>query len=60
MKAPKKYRDDAKHCRELLDCPIEPELRIQLRLWAAELEDIANAIECGDEELVRKTFARPF
>jgi hypothetical protein len=33
MKTPKKYREDAKRCRELLDRPVEPELRIQLRLW---------------------------
>jgi hypothetical protein len=59
MKTPKKYREDAKRCRELLDHPVERELRIQLRLWAAELEDIANAVECGDEEAARKEFARP-
>jgi hypothetical protein len=59
MKAPKKYREDAKRCRELLDRPGEPELKIQLRLWAAELEDIADAIECGGEEAARKEFARP-
>ena len=60
MKTPKKYREYAKHCRELLDRPVEPELRTQLRLWAAELEDIANATECGGEEAARKEFARPF
>ena len=49
MKTPKKYREDAKHCRELLDRPVEPELRIQLRLWAAELDDMADAIDCGAE-----------
>ena len=60
MKTLKKYREDAKHCRELLDDrPVEPELRIQLRLWAAELDDMANAIECGDEESARKEFGRP-
>jgi hypothetical protein len=45
MKTPKKYREDAKHCRELLDRPVAPELRVQLRLWAAELDDMADAIE---------------
>jgi hypothetical protein len=59
MKTPLKYREEAKRCRELLDRPVEPELRIQLRLWAAELDDMANAIECGDEESARKEFARP-
>lgn len=59
MKTPKKYREDAKRCRELLDRPVEPELRIQLRLWAAELDDIADAIECGAEASARKEFARP-
>jgi hypothetical protein len=54
MKTPRKYREDAERCRELLDHPVEPELRIQLRLWAAELEDIANAIERGGEEAARK------
>jgi hypothetical protein len=47
MKLPKDYREDAKHCRELLDHPVEPEFRVQLRLWAAELDDIADAIERG-------------
>ena len=47
MKTPKTYREDAKRCRELLDRPLEPEVRIQLRLWAAELDDMADAIECG-------------
>ena len=59
METPTKYREDAKRCRELLDRPVEPELRIQLRLWAAELDDMANAIECGDEESARKEFGRP-
>ena len=59
METPKKYREDAKRCRELLDHPVEPELRIQLRLWAAELDDIADAIECGAEASARKEFARP-
>jgi hypothetical protein len=59
MKTPRKYREDAERCRELLDHPVEPELRTQLRLWAVELEDIANAIERGGEEAARKKFARP-
>jgi hypothetical protein len=59
METPTKYREDAKRCRELLDHPVEPELRIQLRLWAAELDDIADAIECGAEASARKEFARP-
>jgi len=59
MKTPKKYRDDARHCRELLDRPLEPELRNQLRLWAAELDDMANAIERGAEASARREFARP-
>ena len=59
MKTPKKYREDAKRCRELLDRPVEPELRVQLRLWAAELEDIADAIECGAEASAREEFERP-
>ena len=59
MKPPKKYREDAKRCRELLDRQVEPEIRIQLRLWATELDDIADAIECGAEASARKEFARP-
>jgi hypothetical protein len=59
MKTPKKYREDAKHCRELLDRPVEPELRTQLRLWAAELDDMADAIECGGEASARKEIAGP-
>jgi hypothetical protein len=59
MKAPEKYREDAKHCRELLDRPLEPEVRSQLRLWAAELDDMADAIERGAEASARKQFARP-
>jgi len=58
MKMPKDYREDAKHCRELLDHPVEPELRVQLRLWAAELDDIADAIERGAEASARREFAR--
>ena len=60
MKAPERYREDANRCRELLDRPLEPEVRVQLRLWAAELDDIANAVECGAEPPARKKFARPF
>jgi len=59
MKMPENYREDAKRCRELLNRPIEPELRTQLRLWAAELDDIADAIECGAEASARREFARP-
>jgi len=59
MQTPKEYRKGAQHCRELLDHPLEPEVRAQLRLWAAELEDIAVAIECGAEAAARKEFARP-
>jgi hypothetical protein len=59
MKTPKKYRENAKRCREILDRQLEPELRIQLRLWAAELDDIADAIEDGAEASARKEFARP-
>ena len=59
MKTPEKYRDDARHCCELLDRPLEPELRTQLRLWAAELDDMANAIERGAEASARREFARP-
>jgi hypothetical protein len=59
MKTPKKYREDAEHCRELLDQPVESELRIQLRLWAAEFDDMADAIEVGAEPSARKEFARP-
>jgi hypothetical protein len=59
MKTPEKYREDARHCRELLDRPLEPELSIQLRLWAAELDDMADAIERGAEALARRELARP-
>jgi len=59
MQTPKEYRKGAQHCRELLDHPLEPEVRAQLRLWAAELEDIAVAIESGAEAAARKEFARP-
>ena len=59
MQTPRKYREGAQRCRELLDHQLEPEVRIQLRLWAAELDDIAAAIECGSEASVQKEFARP-
>ena len=59
MNTPKKYREDAERCRELLDRPVEPELRVQLRLWAAELDDMADAIERGAETSARKEFAWP-
>ena len=59
MKTPEEYREDARHCRELLDRPLEPELRTQLRLWAAELDDMADAIERGAEASARREFARP-
>jgi hypothetical protein len=59
VKTAEKYREDAKRCRELLDHPVEPEVRIQLRLWAAELDDMADAIERGAEASARKEFARP-
>lgn len=60
MKTPQDYRDNAKHCRELLDRPVERDLRLQLRLWAAELDDMADAIECGCEASDPKEFSRPF
>ena len=60
MRPPDKYREDAQRCRELLDRPLEPGVRVQLRLWAAELDDIADAVECGAEGPARKEFARPF
>ena len=59
MRTPTEYRKGAQHCRELLDHPLEPDVRTQLRLWAAELDDTAAAIECGAEAAVRKEFARP-
>jgi hypothetical protein len=59
MQNPNEYRKGAQRCRELLDHRLEPEVRIQLRLWAAELDDIAAAIECGAETSARKEFARP-
>jgi hypothetical protein len=59
MKTPEEYRDDAEHCRALLQRPVQPDLRIQLRLWAAELDDMADAVERGAEASVRKEFARP-
>jgi len=59
VKTAEKYREDAKRCRELLDRPVEPEVRMQLCLWAAELDDMADAIECGAEASARKEFARP-
>jgi len=60
METPTKYREEAKRCRELLGRPVEPELRVQLRLWAAELDDMADAVERGAEESARKEFSRPF
>jgi hypothetical protein len=59
MQTPKKCREGAQRCRELLDHPLKPEVRVQLRLWAAELEDIAATIESGSETSVQKEFARP-
>jgi hypothetical protein len=60
METPTKYREEAKRCRELLGRPVEPELRVQLRLWAAELDDMADAVERGAEASAREEFARPF
>ena len=60
METPTKYRDEANRCRELLDRPVEPELRVQLRLWEAELDDMADAIERGAEASAWKEFTRPF
>ena len=59
METPTKYREDAKRCRELLDRPVEPELRVQLRLWTVELDDMTDAVERGAEASARKEFARP-
>jgi hypothetical protein len=59
MKTPEKYREDAMRCRERLDGPVKPDLRVQLRLWAAELDDMADAVERGAEASARKEFARP-
>jgi hypothetical protein len=59
MQTPKEYRERAQRCRELLDHRLEPDVRIQLRLWAAELDDIAAATELGAEASARKEFARP-
>jgi hypothetical protein len=59
MQTPKEYREGAQRCRELLDHRLEPDVRIQLRLWAAELDDIAAAVECDAEASARKEFARP-
>ena len=44
MKTPKRYRENAKRCRELLGRPVEPELKIQLRLWAAEFDYMATRL----------------
>ena len=60
MNTPEKYREDAKRCRELLQDRVNPELKVQLRLWAAELDDMADALERGAEASARKEFARPF
>ena len=59
MKTPQQYREDAKHCRKLLERPVELELRVQLCLWAAELDDMADGIERGAKTSARKEFARP-
>jgi hypothetical protein len=59
MATPKEYRKRAQHCLELLDHPLDPEVRTQLRLWATELDDIAAAIECGAEAAARNEFVRP-
>jgi hypothetical protein len=59
MKTPEKYREEAKYCRDLLDHPVEPEVRIQLHLWAAELDDMADAIERRAEASAWKEFAGP-
>lgn len=58
MKTPEKYRKDAKRCREILQRPVEPELRVQLRLWAVELDEMAEEIDRGAEASARMEFAR--
>ena len=59
METPTKYREEAKRCRELLGRPVEPELRVQLRSWAAELDDMAEAVERGAEASARKELFWP-
>jgi hypothetical protein len=44
MKTPNRYRENAKRCRQLLDRPVAPELKIQLRLWAAEFDYMATRL----------------
>ncbi len=39
------FREQADRCRLLVFTAIRPELKEQLRIWAREFEEIADAIE---------------
>jgi hypothetical protein len=42
------FRDKARRCRELLRVAIKPEVIEQLRRWAIEFDEEADAVEARD------------
>jgi hypothetical protein len=49
------FRDKARRCRELLRVAIKPEVIEQLRRWAIEFDEEADAVEARD-----RSPSRPF
>lgn len=44
------FREKARRCRSLRTTALRPEVKQQLRLWADEYEDLADAAEAKDRE----------
>jgi hypothetical protein len=49
MRDPQEFRALARKCREHARSSIDPDVLDQLRLWAAELADVADEIERSSE-----------
>lgn len=50
MRDPQEFRSLARSCRERAKCSIDPDAIEQLRLWALELADEADAAERREED----------
>jgi hypothetical protein len=53
MRDPQEFRELARRCREHARSSIDPDVLEQLRLWAAELADVADEIERSSGERAR-------
>ena len=42
------FRAKAQRCRLLVTTALRPDVKQQLRVWAGELEDLADALEVAD------------